>query len=241
MLGVGGAVCGVSASIAIASSVKARKEYLYTSVTLVVVWALIMIFFIPFVSKMFNLNAGQGGAWVGTSEFADAAGFAAASAYGRMAGNENTAIQAFTLMKVIGRDIWIGIWSFIFALIACLKWEKDECGVRPSALEIWWRFPKFVIGFFVASLMISAVTAGYAAPVFDKLVKPSLIGPIAALRGWTFIFCFLSIGLTTRFRELKAAGWKSVGAFSMGVVINVVLGFLLSAIVFGGYWTHLGK
>jgi len=241
VLGVGGAVCGVSASIAIASSVKARKEYLYTSVTLVVVWALIMIFFIPFVSKMFNLSAGQGGAWVGTSEFADAAGFAAASAYGRMAGSENTAIQAFTLMKVIGRDIWIGIWSFIFALIACLKWEKDECGVRPSALEIWWRFPKFVIGFFVASLMISAVTAGYAAPVFDKLVKPSLIGPIAALRGWTFIFCFLSIGLTTRFRELKAAGWKSVGAFSMGVVINVVLGFLLSAIVFGGYWTHLGK
>ena len=144
VLGVGGAVCGVSASIAIASSVKARKEYLYTSVTLVVVWALIMIFFIPFVSKMFNLNAGQGGAWVGTSEFADAAGFAAASAFGGMAGSENAAIEAFTLMKVIGRDIWIGIWSFIFALIACLKWEKDECGVRPSALEIWWRFPKFV-------------------------------------------------------------------------------------------------
>ena len=156
MLGVGGAVCGVSASIAIASSVKAKKEHLYTSVTLVVVWALIMIFFIPFVSKLFNLNAGQGGAWVGTSEFADAAGFAAATAYGRMAGNENVAIQAFTLMKVIGRDIWIGIWSFIFALIACLKWEKDECGVRPSAMEIWWRFPKFVIGFFVASLIISA-------------------------------------------------------------------------------------
>ena len=241
VLGVGGAVCGVSASIAIASSVKAKKEYLYTTVTLVVVWALIMIFFIPFVSKLFNLNAGQGGAWVGTSEFADAAGFAAATAYGRMAGNENVAIQAFTLMKVIGRDIWIGIWSFIFALIACLKWEKDECGVRPSAMEIWWRFPKFVIGFFVASLIMSAITAGYATPFFDKVVKPGLVGPISALRGWTFIFCFLSIGLTTRFKELKTAGWKSVGAFSMGVVVNVVLGFLLSAFVFGGYWGTLGK
>jgi uncharacterized membrane protein YadS len=241
VLGVGGAVCGVSASIAIASSVKAKKEHLYTAVTLVVVWALVMIFFIPFVSKMFNLSAGQGGAWVGTSEFADAAGFAAATAYGRMAGNENVAIQAFTLMKVIGRDIWIGIWSFIFALIACLKWEKDECGERPSLLEIWWRFPKFVIGFFVASLIMTAVTAGYAPAVFDRLVKPGLIAPISSLRGWTFIFCFLSIGLTTRFKELKGAGWKSLGAFSMGVVVNVALGFLLSVFVFGGYWTNLGK
>ena len=68
--------------------------------------------------------------------------------YGKMAGNEDAAIQGFTLMKVIGRDIWIGIWSFVFALIACLKWEKEECGVRPSAMEIWWRFPKFVLGIF---------------------------------------------------------------------------------------------
>ena len=241
VLGVGGAVCGVSASMAIASSVRAKKEYLYISVTLVVVWALAMIFFIPFVSKMLNLSAGVGGAWVGTSEFADAAGFAAATSYGRMAGNENAAIQAFTLMKVIGRDIWIGIWSFVFAFIACFKWDKNECGERPNAMEIWWRFPKFVIGFFVASLLMTAITAGYATPVFDKVVKPGLIVPIVSLRTWAFIFCFLSIGLTTRFRELKTAGWKPFGAFTMGVVVNVVLGFVLSVYVFGGYWTHLGK
>ncbi len=241
VLGVGGAVCGVSASMAIASSVKAKKDYLYISVTLVVVWALVMIFFIPFASKMLNLNPGVAGAWVGTSEFADAAGFAAATAYGRMAGNENAAIQGFTLMKVIGRDIWIGIWSFIFALVSCLKWEKDECGARPSVMEIWWRFPKFVIGFFVASLLMTAITASYAEPAFSKVVKPWLIAPITSLRSWAFIFCFLSIGLTTRFRELKSAGWKPFGAFTMGVAVNVVLGFILSVFVFGSYWTNLGK
>ena len=63
-------------------------------------------------------------------------------------------------MKVIGRDMWIGIWSFVFAMIACLKWEKEECGTRPSAMEIWWRFPKFVIGFFVASLLMTVITSG---------------------------------------------------------------------------------
>ncbi|MDA8088297.1 MAG: putative sulfate exporter family transporter, partial [Nitrospiraceae bacterium] len=241
VLGVGGAVCGVSASMAIASSVGAKKDYLYTTVTLVVVYALIMILFIPFVSKALGLHPGIAGAWVGTSEFADAAGFAAATAYGKMAGNENAAIQGFTLMKVIGRDMWIGIWSFIFALIACLKWEKEECGTTPNAMEIWWRFPKFVIGFLAASLFMTAVTAGYASADFGKVVKPGLILPIVSLRTWAFIFCFLSIGLTTRFRELKSAGLKPFLAFTTGVVVNVVLGFVLSVYVFGGHWSALGK
>jgi len=240
VIGVGGSVCGVSASMAIASSVKAKKEDLYTSVTLVVVWALVMIIILPFVSKLLNLAPGVAGAWIGTSEFADAAGFAAASTYGKMVGNENAAIQGFTLMKVIGRDMWIGIWSFVFAMIACLKWEKEECGIRPSAMEIWWRFPKFVIGFFLATFLMTGITAGYTTELFNSRVKPNLIGPLVSIRTWTFIFCFLSIGLTTRFRELKAAGWKPFGAFTTGVVVNFILGFLLSVFVFGGYWSALG-
>lgn len=241
VIGTGGAVCGVSGSMAIASAVGAKKEYLYTAVSLVVVWALVMIIFIPFVSNMVHLHPGVAGAWVGTSEFADAAGFAAASSYGRLAGNEDAAIQGFTLMKVIGRDIWIGIWSFVFALIACLKWEKEECGVRPSAKEIWWRFPKFVLGFFVASLVMTIVASAYSAVEFKTLVKPDVFGPIAGLRTWAFIFCFLSIGLTTRFRELKSVGMKPFFAFTFGVLVNVTLGYVLSVYVFGDYWSQLGK
>ena len=241
VLGTGGAVCGVSGSMAVGSAVGAKKEYIYSAITMVVIWALVMIVFIPFVSNLLNLHPGVAGAWVGTSEFADAAGFAAASAYGRMAGNEDAAIQGFTLMKVIGRDIWIGIWSFVFALIACLKWEKEECGVRPSPMEIWWRFPKFVIGFFVASLIMTSFVAGYSAMDFKTLVKPNLFGPIAGIRTWAFIFCFLSIGLTSRFKELKEAGLKPAFAFTIGVLVNVVLGFTLSVYVFGDYWSNLGK
>ncbi len=241
IIGVGGSVCGVSASMAISSAVGGKKEYLYTSVTLVVVWALVMILFLPFVSKALNLYPGVAGAWVGTSEFADAAGFAAATAYGKMAGNENAAIQGFTLMKVIGRDMWIGIWSFIFAMIACFKWEKEECGARPNAMEIWWRFPKFVIGFFAASLFMTMLTSGYSPADFNGSVKPGLILPIVSLRTWAFIFCFLSIGLTTRFRELKATGIKPFLSFTVGVLVNVALGFILSVYVFGSYWMNLGK
>jgi uncharacterized membrane protein YadS len=239
VMGVGGAVCGVSASMAIAASVNAKKDHLYTSVTLVVGWALIMILVLPFVSRALGLPAGVAGAWIGTSEFADAAGFAAASTYGKMVGNEDAAIKSFTLMKVIGRDLWIGIWSVVFAAIATFVWEKGQTGRVPDAREIWWRFPKFVIGFFAASILMSAFTSSFSTADFNSAVRPNVIAPLVSLRTWTFIFCFLSIGLTTRFRDLHIVGWKAFWSFSIGVAANVVLGYVLSVIVFGEYWAGI--
>jgi uncharacterized membrane protein YadS len=156
-----------------------------------------------------------------------------------MAGNEDVAVKTFTLMKVIGRDLWIGIWSLVWALIATLVWEKQETGSAPNAMEIWWRFPKFVIGFFVASILMSAVVGEYSAAEFAKTVRPGLIAPIASLRAWAFIFSFLSIGLTTRFRELAPIGWKAFAAFTVGVAVNVLLGYFMSAQIFGSYWSSL--
>ena len=239
VIGVGGAVCGVSASMAIAASVNAKKDHLYTSITLVVGWALIMILVLPFVSRALGLPPGVAGAWIGTSEFADAAGFAAATTYGKMVGNEDAAIKSFTLMKVIGRDLWIGVWSVVFAGIATFVWEKGQSGRVPDAREIWWRFPKFVVGFFAASILMSAFTSGFNAPDFNTAVRPNVIAPLVSLRTWTFIFCFLSIGLTTRFRDLHIVGWKAFWTFSIGVAVNVVLGYVLSVIVFGDYWAGI--
>jgi len=246
-LGAGGAVCGVSAAIAIAGAVGAKKEDAPIAITTVIIWAVVMIFVLPFAAQYLHLSAGVGGAWIGTSEFADAAGFAAAQTYGNLAshgavpGTSEQAIVAYTLIKVVGRDVWIGIWAFVLAIIATTQWERAETGRKPEAAEIWWRFPKFVIGFLIASLLVTAVTAGYSLADYNKAVVPSLVAPIKDLRTWTFIFCFLSIGLTTRFSGLAAAGRKPFLAFSAGAVVNVIVGFVLSALVFASHWETLGR
>jgi uncharacterized membrane protein YadS len=144
-------------------------------------------------------------------------------------------------MKVVGRDVWIGIWAFVLAIVATTRWDARETGQKPSAAQIWWRFPKFVIGFLLASILITLVTRSYILADFNKVVTPALVGPIKDLRTWAFIFCFLSIGLTTRFRELAHAGKKPFFAFSAGVVVNVLLGFILSAIVFASHWANLTR
>jgi len=246
-LGAGGAVCGVSASIAIAGAVGARKGDAPIAITAVIIWAIAMIPVLPFAAQALHLPAGVGGAWIGTSEFADAAGFAAAQTYahladgGNIAGAADQAVFAYTLIKVVGRDVWIGIWAFALAIIATTRWERTETGRRPEAAEIWWRFPKFVIGFLAASVIVTLVTTRYDLGDYNRTVVPALVGPIKDLRTWAFIFCFLSIGLTTRFRDLASAGAKPFIAFSAGAIVNVIIGFILSAMVFASHWENLAR
>ncbi|MGA3302357.1 MAG: putative sulfate exporter family transporter [Methylovirgula sp.] len=244
VLGAGGAVCGVSASIAVAGAVGAKKEYAPIAITVVIIWAIAIIFILPFVARALNLPTGVGGAWIGTSEFADAAGIAAAQTYGGFAGHgiagtSDQAVWSFTLIKVVGRDVWIGIWAFVLAIISTTRWEPAATGRKPDAAEIWWRFPKFIIGFLIASIIITLVARNYTQAAYTKQVTPVLAGPIKDLRTWAFIFAFLSIGFTTRFRELAHAGLKPFGAFSIGAIVNVLLGFVLSAYVFASHWQNL--
>jgi uncharacterized membrane protein YadS len=242
VLGASGSVCGVSAAIAVGAAVKARKEHIAISSAIVTIWAIVMIFFIPIASRFLGLHPACAGAWVGTSEFADAAGFAAASAIPCV---NDAPIQAFTLMKVIGRDVWVGIWCFILSIVSVTVWERGKAGSEGSSVGagvIWERFPKFVIGFAVASVLMSVVLKVYEAEsgqAFD-LIKADLISPIKVLRTWTFVFTFLCIGLETRFRELARFGWEPFWAFTAGVLVNVPLGYLLSAHVFKDFWMKLG-
>jgi len=214
------------------------------AISMVVIFATIMVFLLPVLARALGLSDGAAGALIGTSEFADAAGVAAAAQFG------DGAMTTFTLMKVIGRDIFIGIWALILAVISITLWERKKSAKengegangsaqKPSASVIWQRFPKFVLGFFIASIVVSLIQVGVgieAAATIDKLV----LDPIKNLRTWTFVLCFICIGLTTRFKELAATGWKPFAAFSVGVVVNLGLGLLLSVVVFNSYWTEIG-
>jgi uncharacterized membrane protein YadS len=248
VLGAGGAVCGVSASIAVAGAVGAKKEQGPVAITIVVFWAIVMVFALPLLARWFGLPTGVAGAWIGTSEFADAAGFAAAQTYGGYAGKvggiagaPEDAVNAFTLMKVIGRDLWVGIWAFVLSFIAVSRWNDTGVDTRVGAGEVWRRFPKFVLGFALSSLIVAWVASLYPAADFKRVLEPELIAPLKNLRIWAFTFCFLSIGLSTRWRDLASIGRKPFLAFTAGVIVNVLLGYFLSVVVFGKYWSTLGR
>jgi uncharacterized integral membrane protein (TIGR00698 family) len=247
LLAVGGAVCGVSAVIAIAGAIRARREDMSIAVASVVSWSIVMIIVLPLLARAWYLPAGVGGAWIGTSEFADAAGFVAAHTYGAFArsgavtGTPDQAIWAYTLLKVVGRDIWIGIWAVVLSIVAMTRWETTEVRTRISVMDIWRRFPKFILGLFAASLLATLASHSLSYADFETVVRPSFIAPLTNLRVWVFNFSFVSIGLTTRWRGFAPASGTAFIAFATGVVVNLVLGFVLSALVFPSYWAHLQR
>ena len=231
-LGAGGSICGVSAAIAIGGACRAEKSHVSVAISMVILWAVAMIFVLPLWARHLGLAPGIAGAWIGTSEFADAAGFAAAAALG-----DERAIKTFTLMKVVGRDMFVGVWALVVALLSVTIWDKRAGGEaeRVGAGEVWRRFPKFILGFLAASLVVTFVLASVDAKIGTRFSKEA-IAPLKTLRGWAFTWTFLSIGFTTRFRELTRFGWKPFAAFAVGVVVNVPLGYWLSTHVFASYW-----
>src|SRR6266568_3173557 len=232
-LGAGGSICGVSGAIAIGGACRAEKQHVSVAISMVIVWAVAMIFALPLAARHLGLAPGVAGAWIGTSEFADAAGFAAAATLG-----DERAVKTFTLMKVVGRDMFVGVWALVVAFLSVTRWERKSAAEaeRVSAGEIWRRFPKFIVGFFVASVLVTVVVASLDAKIGKQFAKDA-IGPLKTLRGWAFTWAFLSIGFTTRFRELAKFGWRPFAAFAVGVLVNVPLGYWLSTSVFAGYWS----
>jgi uncharacterized integral membrane protein (TIGR00698 family) len=239
MLAGGGSICGISAVIAIASAVRARRDDISVATTIVVAWSLGMIVLLPLLARAWFLSAGAGGAWIGSSEFADAAGFAAAQTFGDMAetGTPDQALWAYTLVKVVGRDPWIGVWTAALSIIAITRWEPRDGGRGVDLLQVWVRFPKFIIGFLLAAVLVSWAAHG----ALEPSVPPRLVAPVDALRTWAFTFSFLSIGASMRLSRMAPISGNAFLAFSTGVVVNLVLGFMFSAVVFNAYWTGISR
>ncbi len=105
-------------------------------------------------------------------------------------------------------------------------------------MEIWYRFPKFVIGFIAASIifstlytMFNAQTAGLGSSMIDQ---GAIKGMGDLFRGWFFSLSFVSIGLATNFRELREhfVGGKPLILYVFGQSFNLCLTLLVAYIMF---------
>jgi uncharacterized membrane protein YadS len=114
--------------------------------------------------------------------------------------------------------------------VTCVEPRADA--PRPSVLEIWRRFPKFVLGYLAASLLFSAV---YSTGVEGQAIaSAATVDASKVLRGWFFCLAFVSIGLDTNFRELGRflVGGKPLILYVCGQTLNLVLSLAMSWLMF---------
>lgn len=217
-------ICGVSAAIAAAGAVQARKEQLAYSASLVIVFALPSIFLLPWLATLFGLPPAVAGAWIGGNIDTTAA----VSAAGALAGED--ALQIATIVKVT-QNALMGLVAVALTAYFAFRVERTAGSARPRWADLWHRFPKFVLGF-VAASVIATVYLGVVGAA-----GKAAISDVNALRTFFLTLAFISIGLEFRPGPLREAGWRPVGVFGAATVFNLAVGLGLAALLFQGVAT----
>jgi len=220
-------VCGVSAAIATAAACRAKKEELTLAVGLSLVFTSIMMIVMPAVIKATGMDHVLGGAWMGGT--IDATGAVAAAG----AFLSERALYVAATIKMI-QNVLIGVIAFGVAVYWCAKYDCVP-GQKVGAMEIWHRFPKFVLGFIAASIFFSMLYGIMGESVGYSVVDHGVLRGFSRLfRGWFFCLAFVSIGLATNFRELKGyfAGGKPLILYVCGQSFNLVLTLVMAYIMF---------
>jgi uncharacterized membrane protein YadS len=230
MLASAVSICGVSAAIATCGAIQGDRKKLSYVTSLVLVVAMPMMVVMPWIARAAGMPDAVAGAWLGGTLDTSAA---------VVAGGElvsDAARDVATVVK-LSQNSLIGVAAFLLTLWWTMKGKGGRgrgAGGRGQGVVdgrglavIWERFPKFVFGFLVASL------------VFSWLVSEGTVaatrGTLTAIRTTLFAMAFVSIGLETSLTSLVTTGdGRPAVAFLGGQAFNVVVTLAAAYLLFGG-------
>lgn len=208
-------VCGTSAAIATGAAAKAKKEDLSAAISVSIIFTILMMVFEPMIIKWTGMSQIMGGSLIGGTVDSTGAVVVAGTALGE------EAQKAAVLVKSI-QNILIGFIAFFVAIFFATKVDKNGTE-KVGASEIWVRFPKFILGFFAASLIASFIIQ----PAFGAENVGAINKVLDQFKNWAFVLAFTSIGLDTNFKAIakQMQGGKVLWLYIVGQVFNIALTF----------------
>lgn len=208
-------VCGTSAAIATGAAAKAKKEDLSAAISVSIIFTILMMVFEPIIIKWTGMSQIMGGSLIGGTVDSTGAVVVAGTALGE------EAQKAAVLVKSI-QNILIGFIAFFVAIFFATKVDKEGTE-KVGAKEIWVRFPKFILGFFAASLIASFIIQ----PAFGAEKVGAINKVLDQFKNWAFVLAFTSIGLDTNFKAIakQMQGGKVLWLYIIGQLINIALTF----------------
>ncbi|MGC2527824.1 MAG: putative sulfate exporter family transporter [Candidatus Acidiferrum sp.] len=211
LLAVGSAVCGVSAIIAAQGAIEADEEDSSFSIAAILALGALALFTFPLIGHALHLGDRAYGIWAGLAVDNTAEATAAGALYSDAAG------ELAVLVKST-RNAMIGFVVLAYAIYWASQGQAKT--VRNKAAFLWQKFPKFVLGFLLISVL-----ATYQ--FFNK----DQVGALANLSRWAFLLTFAGVGLRTNFRDMRKQGLRpfAVGAIGEVVIALFTLGLVVGA------------
>ena len=225
-------VSGVSAAIAVAAACRAKKEELTLAVGISIIFTSIMMFLMPAFAKAVGMHPVLAGAWMGGTIDSTGSVVAAGALLGPVA------MEVAATIKMI-QNIMIGFVAFCVAAYWATRVERApgtiDLSFTGAMREIWSRFPKFILGFIGASIIFSIIHGMLGQDMGRVVIDNGVIrGWTSGLQGWFFCLAFVSIGLSTDFRELKHlfAGGKPVTLYVVGQTASLFMSIAMCYVMF---------
>lgn len=219
MLASAVSICGVSAAIATAGAINGDKKKLSFIISLVLIIAIPMMIFLPIIAKWIGLSDIVTGAWLGGT--IDTTG--AVVAAGTIAGEEG--LKYATIVK-FSQNVLLGLAAFAISIFWAYRSRgANEKGQHVPARIIWDRFPKFVLGFILASVAFSFILSPETAQASGKVIK--------SFSTFWFNLAFISIGLETRFADFRhMESKKPFYSFLIAQTFNIIFTLGVSYVLF---------
>jgi hypothetical protein len=129
-----------------------------------VLFAVVELVILPFIAAaILKWAPYAAGTWMGLAVKTDGAAAASGALADALISAQpglaayKTWVMSTAVMNKVFIDIWIGLWAFILAVICVTRVERKP-GEKVPAIQIWFRFPKFVLGYIGTWLILWAVS-----------------------------------------------------------------------------------
>jgi len=231
LLAVGSSVCGVSAIIATQGAIEADEQETSTAIAAILALGALSLFTFPLIGHALHMSDHAYGIWAGLAVDNTAEATAAGALYSDAAGK-------YAVLAKTCRNALIGFVVLGYAIAWARKGlasAANEAQLKNKAAFLWAKFPKFVLGFLLISLLATLGTldpkvyphlAGYA---FLGFSKPQLAA-LGNLSRWAFLLTFAGVGLRTNLRDLFKQGARP---FLVGALGEVAIAAITLALVLG--------
>ena len=240
-LASGSSICGVSACITAAGVAGTDKKQLSYIISLVLIIVVPMIYLMPWLGKMIvplltdnpTIQSEIIGAWIGGT-IDTTSGVGASS---EMAGE---VAQKTAIVVKATQNVLIGVVAFFIALYLSARSGNGKGMSRPSFGIVWEKFPKFILGFIVASAVFSILQNN---GLLTLDAKGKIIETAMAKNFSTFFFSlsFVCIGMDTRLkdivsRENRNSLFAFLGAQCFNIIVTLLIAWLMFGIVKPALW-----
>ncbi|WP_263409103.1 YeiH family protein [Terriglobus tenax] len=213
LLAIGSSICGVTAIMAARGAIDPEEEDVSTSIAAILTLGAIALFTFPTIGHLLHLSQESYGIWTGLAVDNTAEATVTGALYGDVAGR-------FAILAKTARSAFIGFVVLGYAVYWASKGQAPD--VPNKALFLWQKFPKFILGFLIISVLASS-----------HFFTATQLTSLSNLSRWAFLPAFAGVGLRTNLRDLVGQGWRPI---VVGVLGEIFIALVTLGLV---YWTFI--